>query len=360
MLYGKNSSGDLAFGGGNRHYSGSRSDPVSSLSIFTAVPMPSDLNHKGEVSAEFLERRALDWIVRITSGEATDADREEFMRWRGTAPEYEAAALQAIRTWRDTGAAAASMVTAPPSARPLHLSRRMVLQGGVLAASVTGAAVLGTELGFLPTLRQALADYRTTAGEQRRLDIWDGISIDLNTRTGLAVDTDKGGRHFRLVGGEAAFTVRLRADRPLILQANNVSVSANRGVFVVRIEGRSVLVSCLEGSVDLVAPDSSTLKPPQQAQCSDGGVTTVAAADPGVVAGWRRGQLVFRDEALSAVVSELNCYKKGKIVIVDRTVGSRRVSGVFHLNRIDEALDHLQTALGVPIRHFSSYVTLIG
>jgi len=47
-------------------------------------------------------------------------------------------------------------------------------------------------------------------------------------------------------------------------------------------------------------------------------------------------------------------------VIVDRTVGSRRVSGVFHLNRIDEALDHLQTALGVPIRHFSSYVTLIG
>lgn len=322
--------------------------------------MPSDLNHKGEVSAEFLERRALDWIVRITSGEATDADREEFTRWRGTAPEYEAAALQAIRTWRDTGAAAASMVAVPRSARPLHLSRRLVLQGGVLAASVTGAAVLGTELGFLPTFRQALADYRTTAGEQRRLDIWDGISIDLNTRTGLAVDTDKGGRHFRLVGGEAAFTVRLRADRPLILQADNVSVSASQGVFVVRIEGRSVLVSCLEGSVDLVAPDSSTLKPSQQAQCSDRGVTTVAAVDPGVVAGWRRGQLVFRDEALSAVVSELNRYKKGKIVIVDRTVGSRRVSGVFHLNRIDEALDHLQTALGVPIRHFSSYVTVIG
>ena len=70
------------------------------------------------------------------------------------------------------------------------------MQVGVLAASVTGVAVLGTEFGFLPTLRQALADYRTTAGEQRRLDIWDGISIDLNTRTGLAVDTDKGGMTF--------------------------------------------------------------------------------------------------------------------------------------------------------------------
>ena len=319
--------------------------------------MPSDLNHKGEVSAEFLERRALDWIVRITSGEATDADREEFARWRRTAPEYEAAALQAIRTWRDTGAAAASMVSRPPSARPLRLSRRMVLQGGVLAASVTGVAVLGTELGFLPTLRQALADYRTT-GEQRRLDIWDGISIDLNTRTGLAVDTDKGGRHFRLVGGEAAFTVRLRADRPLILQANNVSISANQGVFVVRIDDRSVLVSCLEGSVDLVTPDLSTLKPPQQAQCGDGGVTTLAAADPGVVAGWRRGQLVF--EALAAVVSELESLQEGKNS--DCRPGRWKPTGFgcFSLNRIDEALDHLQTALGVPIRHFSSYVTLIG
>ena len=322
--------------------------------------MPSDLNHNSEVSAELLERRALDWIVRITSGDATDADREAFARWRSTAPEYEAAALQAIRTWRNTGAAAASMVGVPSSAQPPHLSRRMLLQGGVLAASVTGVAVLGTELGFLPTLRQALADYRTTAGEQRRLDIWDGISIDLNTRTGLAVDTDNGGRHFRLVGGEAAFTVRLRSDKPLTLRANNVSVLANQGVFVVRMEGRSVLVSCLEGSVDLVAPDFSTLKPLQQAQCSDGGATTMAAVDPGVVAGWRRGQLVFRDEALSAVVSELNRYKKGKIVIVDRAVGSRRVSGVFHLNRIYEALDHLQTALGVPIRHFSPYVTFIG
>ena len=167
--------------------------------------MPSHLNHKGEVSAELLERRALDWIVRITSGEATDADREAFARWRATAPEYEAAALQAIRTWRDTGAAVASMVGAPPAARPLHLSRRRILQGGALAASVTGVAVLGTELGFLPTLRQVLADYRTTAGEQRRLDIWDGISIDLNTRTGLAVDTDKGRQSFRLVGRRSRF-----------------------------------------------------------------------------------------------------------------------------------------------------------
>jgi transmembrane sensor len=322
--------------------------------------MPSDLNHNGEVSAELLERRALDWIVRITSGEATDADRQAFARWRATAPEYEAAALQAIRTWRDTGAAAASMVAMKPSARPLYLSRRMLLQGGALAASVTGAAVLGAEFGFLPTLRQAFADYRTTAGEQRRLDIADGISIDLNTRTGLAVDSDKDGRNFRLVGGEAAFTVKLRSDRPLVLQADNVSVSANQAVFVVRIEDRSVLVSCLEGSVDLMTPDSRTLKPPQQARCDGGGAATVATADPALVAGWRRGQLVFRDEALSAVVSELNRYKKGKIVIVDRAAASRRVSGVFHLNRIDEALDHLQVALGIPIRHFSSYVTLIG
>lgn len=322
--------------------------------------MPPDPTHNGEVSAELLERRALDFIVRITSGEATEVDREAFARWRATAPEYEAAALQAIRTWRATGAAAASMGATKPSARPAHLSRRMVLQGGALAASVAGAAVVGSELGFLPTWSQALADYRTTAGEQRRLDIADGISIDLNTRTGLAVDKDKDGRSFRLVGGEAAFTVKLRADQPLTLQADNVSVSANQGVFVVRIEGRSVLVSCLEGSVELVAPNSRTLKPSQQAQCGDGGMTTVATVDPGVVAGWRRGRLVFRDEALSAVVSELNRYKKGKIVIVDRAAASRRVSGVFHLNRIDEALDHLQAALGVPIRHFSSYVTLIG
>ena len=54
------------------------------------------------------------------------------------------------------------------------------------------------------------------------------------------------------------------------------------------------------------------------------------------VDGWRNGLLVFRDAPLHAVISEINRYRPGLVILMARDQAERRVSGVFHLERLDE------------------------
>ncbi|RKE65924.1 FecR family protein [Pseudorhodoplanes sinuspersici] len=317
--------------------------------------MPSNnKNEHDRVDQGRLEQEAVAWILKLTSGDATEADRDAFLRWRARGPEYEGAALDAMRVWQHVGTAAA--ISRRRSRIP---SRRLVLQGGAVAASVAGLAFAGSKLGFLPTIQDAFADYRTLAGEQRRLT-FPHITVELNTRSGLSLETAKGEGHLRLVSGEAAFTARSRAGPILSLSARQAVVTASNAVFVVRLDENRTVVSCLEGSLDLLMPETGQIKAGQQALCENGHVATKAIADMEAVSGWRKGQLLFRDEPLAKVADELNRYKKGLVVVVDKAAAQRRVTGVFHLSRIDEALDHIGNALGLPVRHLSPFFTLIG
>ena len=318
------------------------------------MPSHHDNEHDRSDQAK-LEQEALVWLLCLTSGEATEADRDAFLRWRARGPQYEAATRDAMRLWQHVGSAAA--VTQRRSRVP---SRRAFLQGGAIAASTVGLAWAGSKLGFLPTVQDAFADYKTVAGEQRRIDLSGDITIELNTRSGLSLDSQKGEGHLRLVSGEAAFTSRSGEGSGLALSAGQAVVATTDAVFVVRLDGHTTMVSCLEGDLDLVMPEAGRIKAGQQALCGNGRVRTGTIADIAAVSAWRKGQLIFRNEPLIKVASELNRYKKGLVVVADGAAAQRRVTGVFHLRRVDEALDHIGNALGLPIRHVSPFFTLIG
>jgi hypothetical protein len=49
---------------------------------------------------------ALDWIVRLKSGEATEDDLETLQRWRAMSPRHEDAFRAAARIWRHVSVAA--------------------------------------------------------------------------------------------------------------------------------------------------------------------------------------------------------------------------------------------------------------
>jgi len=317
------------------------------------MPARHDIEHDRPDQAR-LEQDALAWVLRLTSGEATESDREAFLRWRARGPQYEAATTNALRLWQQVGNAAA--IAHPRSRIP---SRRTFLQGGAIAASTVGLAFAGAKLGFLPTAQDIVADYRTVAGEQRRIDLPGDVTVELNTRSGLSLG-DENDRHLKLVSGEAAFTSRARQGSELVLSAGEATVAASDAVFLARIDGNKTTVSCLQGNLQLSMPEPKSLKVGQQAICENGRVQTGAIADIEAVSAWRKGQLIFRDERLGNVASELNRYKRGLVLVVDSSAAERRVSGVFHLRRVDEALDHIGSALGLPVRHLSRFLTMIG
>jgi ferric-dicitrate binding protein FerR (iron transport regulator) len=64
-----------------------------------------------------LIREALSWITRLKSGEATLADAEQLMEWRGRSPTHERAFRDAAKIWRAIGQALATGRPAPASRR---------------------------------------------------------------------------------------------------------------------------------------------------------------------------------------------------------------------------------------------------
>jgi transmembrane sensor len=311
--------------------------------------------HDSERAA--LEQEALRWLSRLTSGAATDADRDGLLRWRARSVDHEQAFQGAVRLWKQLGDAA-EVQSAPP--RRAFVSRRRFLQTGAMAAGIGGVAIAGAKLGFWPGMDELLADYSTAAGEQRRVALTERVDIELNTRSALSINTETDRANVRLSAGEAVFTVKPGASR-FVVAAGGGHVGAERGTFVVRHEDGRVRMTCLDGAVEVLEPERLRLNPLEQVVCSGKNLgSIVRVSDGDSVAGWRRGVLTFRHEPLGAVISELNRYRKGLIVVTSRSVAERRVTGVFHLDRIDETLDHIQQTLNVQIHRFSPYFVVVG
>ena len=75
-----------------------------------------------------LIREALSWIMRIKSGEATIADAEQLMDWRGRSSAHEHAFRDAVKCWRAIGQALATSRPAPTGRRhrPAGSKKRLI------------------------------------------------------------------------------------------------------------------------------------------------------------------------------------------------------------------------------------------
>lgn len=298
---------------------------------------------------EALRKEARRWIVRLTSGAATDADAWRLSLWRNQSPRHEAAYVEAIRLWHQLPRAAARHATIDEAQhQPRLIRRRRAILGGVgLAAAVSGLVVGADRLAVIPTLGELNAQYRTGTGDRRRLVLEDGSVVEMNTRTSLSVRYDGSERRVELAGGEALFTVMPRSARPFIVAAAGGETRAVGTVFDVRRDAEAVCVTCLEGRVRVQRFEEIELQAAQQVSYSSDGLGRSRSIDADLVTGWRQGVLVFRDEPLSRVVAELNRYRPGLVLLAGADKAGRRVSGVFHLDRLDEVVTQIARTAGL-------------
>lgn len=304
---------------------------------------------------EALKREATAWIVRITSGAATTDDADALLRWRARSVAHEQAFQQAARLWKNLGPALGNGRKTSAAA----LSRRYFLAAGSLAASAAGGAVVLSELGFLPPVNAMLADYATGIGEQRTVELSDGSTITLDGGTTLSLDYSASTRHLMLTSGAAVFDVVPDAARPFVVTAANGNTTAVGTSFSVKHGEDDVSVECLEGQITVQCRSNSKLVDGEAISYSDVGLGEKVAADAETAAAWRRGLLVFKDRSLADVVSDLNRHRRGKVVIASSNLRSRRMSGVFHLDRPNEILAHLEETLQVRQVHLIGGIVLL-
>jgi transmembrane sensor len=316
-----------------------------------------------------MKDQATAWLMLLTSGNATAADAEALRRWREQSPAHRAAFAEAKLFWEALGPAAtevsqradlsARLSGAP---RPRLVGRRAFI-GAALAASATAVAYVGSKPPFRlwPSVDELRADYRTGTGEQRQVALAEGVSLILNTQTSIGVrQMSPQSRALELIAGEAAFTTA-RGDAPIDIFAASGRTSAGAARFEMRRDGEAVQVTCLDGLVEVSCHGRSIAVPPGRRLAYDkAGVQGPAAVDLAVATAWQQGQLIFRHERLARVVEEVNRYRPGRIVLLDRGLGERDVVATFHLSRIDEAVEHLARAFGARTRVLPGGVVLLG
>lgn len=301
------------------------------------------------------------WVARRHLGLISPREEARFSAWlddpinaaafHAAAAPFEAlgdlAAAPEIRRMRDMALAAA-----PP--KPAVPWRRMA---AALAAVLVAVVVLFllAEVRRTPGTSRVedsgivLADaagqrHETAVGERLDVTLDDGSVVTLNTASLVEVAYSESLREVRLIRGQALFRVARGQPRPFVVLAGDRRITATGTAFDVRLDGPSVKVVLIEGRVE-VAParpapqrtapalDRQEMSPGEQLVAVHGAPVRVTPIDVEQATSWRRGQVVFHDEPLSAAVVEMNRYSPVQMVIDDPRVANLRISGVFGVAR---------------------------
>lgn len=318
-----------------------------------------------------LLNEALDWVVRLKSGDATEADLLALQRWREQSVDHEEAFRRAVRMWRLLGVAARELVNegaansdSPPrifAFSPRRAISRRALLGGAVAASVATVAIIRPPFGLWPSLEELSADYRTAKGERRKVVLGPDVSLELNTQTSVAVRSTQDAVRLELVSGQASIVASLPPTRPLVILAASGQITATQASFDARCIGGEVAVTCLEGSVEIRRKDSSVrVQRGERVSYTEMEMTRSTPADPAQVTAWRSGLLIFHNAPLAEVVEEVNRYRPGKIIIANSDLKRRVVDGIFKVERLDMLISQIQHLFGARATSLPGGVVVLG
>lgn len=303
-------------------------------------------------------REARAWLLTLTSGRATESDAQAFREWLRADPRRQAAFAAQKRLWRDVGPAVQAVAAegARNRARKSLSTGRRAFLGGALAASATYLA-FKPPLGLWPGLDTLGADYRTAAGEQRRVSLGDALDVQMNTLTRINVSGSGDGAVIELADGEA----EIRSGPAVaVVVAGNGHITAKDAVFNVRYIGGQARLCCLSGVVRLAHEQGVfDVVANRELRYDDRRVMPPVQVDPAIVTAWRQGWLVFDQQPLAQVVDELNRYRRGRLVLMNEQLGKRLVQARFSLAQVADAERLIRDAYGAHVTRLPAGVVLL-
>jgi transmembrane sensor len=334
-------------------------------------PMTAE-HHDAPLDASPLEQEAYDWVVRFISGEADAADLAALQEWAARSTAHADAFDRASKVWKALDRArqkslADSGVNLPVAAAgrmPRPAMARRAFLGGALAASAAVAAVALAQrppFGLWPSWSELAADYRTNTGERRRFTLSDGVSVEMNTQTSIALrSTGENADRIELINGEAMIQAPAKS-APLTVLAAGGRIVADGARFNVRREIESVCVTCLEGGIEVECSARSVpLSAGRQVAYSSRGIGVPVAVDPEVATAWKDGIIIFDGTPIADVIAEINRYRHGKVILTNAALGRERFNARFRLENIDRVVGQIELVFGVRARSLPGGIVLLG
>ncbi|OCZ97501.1 Fe2+-dicitrate sensor protein [Achromobacter xylosoxidans] len=301
---------------------------------------------------------AVDWMVLLSSGEASAADRARFEAWHRTDPRHAAAwdlvtgALDS--TFAPLGEGASSRAAGAALLAPT--SRRRALRNALMLALAAGG--LAALVDRQTPLRTLAADLRTGTGERRAYPLPDGSVVTLNARSAVDLQFDDRVRVLRMREGAVYVRVAADAARPFIVASPDGEVQALGTVFGVARDARGSVACVIEHSVEIrAAGQRRTLAAGEGARFGADGIGAPDAA-LAEAAAWQDGMLVVRDQPLGEVVAALRPYRRG-FLRISAKAARLRVLGAFPLDDTDRVLESLRQTLPIEVATLGGWLVSI-
>lgn len=311
------------------------------------------------------------WRERLAAGDDARL-RGQFDRWIARSPAHAAAFADSEAALRIVKQAADEPVMlglrqqtlARLALRERRWGWRPALAAGLACLLVASGALLTRHLaggaGAGPASTQAVQTtlYSTGAGEVTSIDLADGSRVTLNAGSRLRISFSDAERRLVLEGGQAFFDVARDADRPFIVVAAGRAVIAHGTQFDVRLGDGRLRVALLEGAVSVGretgagheaggAHDAVRLRPNDVLTATGNAVAIDHQDNVQMLAAWREGLLIFRDDALAQAVQEMNRYGTTRIVVADDRIAGLRISGAFRIGETTAFVDALEATFPV-------------
>ena len=320
------------------------------------------------MSTADVKQTAAEWLVRVESGSMPLAEREQFVEWLRASPAHVAEMLHLARMhqglsqfsqWADIPpeqsadlpVGGGSVIPFPGVKLERNAPRRWL---GLAAAAVVAAVVVA---GVMLTNRLSQTVISTQVGERREMTLADGseVSIAPDSRVRIAFDSKQ--RQIFLYHGEAFFQVKKDPRRPFVVDAGPTLALAVGTAFNVERLTDTVVVTVVEGRVD-VGPTNSTAVPVaanEQVSVSKNGRSAAPRRVDGTrETAWLHGRFVFDGDPVAEVVRRFNSYNHVQVRVADPSLASRSVSGVFLATDPESFIAFLQSVTGARVQRTQS------
>ena len=313
------------------------SSKIATFARFPAFTMSTE-----PPANDLLLLQALDWLTQQHSGEFSAAQQQQLAAWRKADAAHEQAWQQAQALWQSMEGLRGRTIPGSqpllPEIHPSQIRKSQPKRLSTLAIACSILLAVVIPLNYPPSLWRA--DYVTEKGEQHSVTLADGSTITLNSDSAVSVHFDNYWRRVEVLQGEAFFAVA-KAKEPFVVTTSDGEVRAVGTAFAVQLRDADTQVELVEGKVelqDVSHQQHNRLNAGQSAQIRNGQIHIDSSKAPENLALWREGYLQFDGLPLAQAIEQINRYRPGKVVLLNPALAKQRVSGLFRLDALDQAI----------------------
>ena len=251
-----------------------------------------------------------------------------------------------------------------PRVRVSHASRPRSLRWLAIAAGVILVLGGGIRIATQPLPVAPGQTYASDASAPRTVPLEDGSVVELDRGSAMVVRFDTDARSIELVHGAALFNLGKDPARPMTIHVGTHVLTDIGTVFMVRtgsdttdvavISGRVAVAARTPRWIDRVAPRLASDEVPvspvvelgsgESARvASDGRLVDHGSTDIAHATAWLPTEIRFHDMPVAEVAQRFNTYLGRPLVVDDKVLAAKRISGVFKAHDADAFVAYLAT-----------------